>query len=258
MNKDTLWAISLCVFYLFWLLFPAYRLFSTTCLLLHIPVVVCGVVNLRFSFFCKVLFHKKGEKQLLALTFDDGPDPNCTPLVLDLLDKYNFKATFFVVAAKAESFPEICREIVNRGHVIGCHDLNHSVTSNFRLSKQMTREIAVAQAIIESIINKKPLLYRPPVGLSNPHLRTALTALQMKCIGWSRSVRDAGNRRSATFKNFRLMSKPGSVVLLHDVLPRVEYKEMYITELERLFIQMQQDKFSSVSVDNLFSEKAYG
>jgi peptidoglycan/xylan/chitin deacetylase (PgdA/CDA1 family) len=258
MSKDTQWAISLCIFFLLWLLFPIYRVITTITLLLHIPIVIWGVVNLRNGFFCKVIFQKKGEKHLLALTFDDGPDPACTPIVLDLLDKYNFKGTFFVIGAKAEIYPELCKEIIQRGHVIGCHDLNHSITSNFRLSKQMTREIGVAQAIIESIIDKKPLLYRPPVGLSNPHLRSALTTLQMKCIGWSDSVGDAGNRRSHTFKYFYLMSKPGSVLLLHDVLPKPEHKELFFKELEKLFVQIQEDNFSSVTVDNLFSEQAYG
>lgn len=258
MSKDTLWAISLCIFFLLWLLFPTYRVITAIMLLLHIPIVILGVINLRNGFFCKVLFHKKGEEYLLALTFDDGPDPNCTPYVLDLLDKYDFKATFFVIAAKAEIHPELCKEIIQRGHVIGCHDLNHSITSNFRLSKQMTREIGVAQAIIESIIEKKPLFYRPPVGLSNPHLRSALAILQMKCIGWSSSVGDAGNRRSHTFKKFYSMSRPGSVVLLHDILPKLEHKELFFTELERFFVQIQQDNFSSVTVDKLFSEQAYG
>jgi peptidoglycan/xylan/chitin deacetylase (PgdA/CDA1 family) len=240
------------------LLFPGYRVITSLLLVLHIPIVIWGVINLRTGFFCKVLFRKKGEKHLLALTFDDGPDPNCTPYVLDLLDKYNLKATFFVVGAKAQNYPELCKEIIRRGHVIGCHDLNHSLTSNFRLSKQMTREIGVAQAIIESIINKKTLLYRPPVGLSNPHLRTALSTLQMKCIGWSSSVGDAGNRRPHTFKKFCSMSRPGAVVLLHDVLPKSEHKELFFKELEKLFTQIQQDNFSSVTVDKLFSEQAYG
>jgi peptidoglycan/xylan/chitin deacetylase (PgdA/CDA1 family) len=258
LSKDTLWSISSGILFLLWLFFPAHRIITSTILLLHIPVVILGVINLRFGFFCKALFHKKEERHLLALTFDDGPDPNCTPHVLDLLDKYNFKATFFVVGTKAQQHPELCKEIVKKGHVIGCHDLNHSITSNFRLSKQMTREIKIAQKIIESIIDKKPLFYRPPVGLSNPHLRTALKTLQMKCIGWSRSVGDAGNRRVHTFRNFYSMSKPGSVILLHDVLPVPEYKEIFFKELEILFAQIQKKNFSSVTIDRLFSEQAYG
>lgn len=257
MSKDKVWALSFGLSFLLWVIFPQYRIFFTVILLMHIPVLIWGIIDLRNCFFCKAYFHKAGENKQLALTFDDGPDPNCTPKVLDLLDKYDFHATFFVIAEKAERYPEICQEIVKRGHTIGCHDLNHSFLSNFRFTKQMTREIGTAQQIIKSIIGKTPLLYRPPVGLSNPHLRRALRELNMKCIGWSSSVRDAGNRRIHTFRYFHLMARPGSVILLHDVLPKPGTEELYFMELEKLFIQIQQDNLTSVTVDMLFQEDAY-
>jgi len=257
MSKDQIWALSLFCFFILWLLFPVYRVVFSLILLMHFPVFVWGIIDLRNGFFCKALCHKANEKQRVALTFDDGPDPDCTPQVLELLDKFSFKATFFVIASKAESNPELCKEIIARGHVIGCHDLNHSITDNFRLYKQMIRDIGTAQKIIEIIIDKTPVFYRPPVGLSNPHLRKALADLQMKCIGWSSSVRDAGNRRPHTFKHFHLMARPGSVILLHDILPKQELKVSYLRELENLFIKIKQMGLTSVTVDNLFAEKAY-
>jgi peptidoglycan-N-acetylglucosamine deacetylase len=115
----------------------------------------------------------------------------------------------------------------------------------------------MAQKIIETLIGRAPRFYRPPVGLSNPHLRKALINLQMKCVGWSSSVRDAGNRHPHTFKHFHLMARPGSVILLHDVLPKLELKDLYFVELEKLFIQIRKKGLTSVTVDKLFTEEAY-
>jgi peptidoglycan-N-acetylglucosamine deacetylase len=257
MSKDTLWAISLGSFFVFWLVFPALRTIFSVILLLHIPLIILGIKNLQYNFFCKALCHNSNEKSSIAITFDDGPDPICTPSVLNLLDLYNCKATFFIIAEKALKHPEICKEIIRRGHVIGCHDLNHSITANFRFFKQMYYEITKAQQMISGIIDKTPLFYRPPVGLSNPHLRKTLSKLNMKCIGWSSSVQDAGNRRIHTFKNFHLMARPGSVVLLHDILPIPELKEQYLKELERLLEKVKANNLKGVTVETLFHEKAY-
>lgn len=257
MRKVFLWYISAGITSLLWVFSADYRIVFSILLLMHIPVFVWGIVDLRNNFFCKALFHKKGEKHLCALTFDDGPDPRCTPVVLDLLDKYKFKATFFLIASNVLKYPDLTREILSRGHVIGCHDLTHSLNCNFRFSNQMFREIGEAQSIIEAATGKKPRFYRPPVGLSNPHLQTALNRLHMQCIGWSSSVGDAGNRRKNTFRKFYSMSSPGTVLLLHDTLPVSSHADSFFTELEHLFIKITDDNIKSVPVDVLFSEKAY-
>lgn len=257
MRKDIFWYISISAALILWFLIPQYRLLFLILVLLHIPVFIWGIIDLRNCFFCKSLCHKKGEQKLLALTFDDGPDPKCTLQVLDLLDKYNLKATFFLVASNVLKYPDIAREIVRRGHVAGCHDLTHSLNCNFRFGSKMIREIGEAQSVIESVIGKKTRFYRPPVGLSNPHLGGALKKLNMQCVGWSSSVRDAGNRRLKTFRNFYLMSRPGSVILLHDTMPVDSHKGVYFTELEKLFKKITDDNYTSVSVDKLFSETPY-
>ncbi|HMA63623.1 MAG TPA: polysaccharide deacetylase family protein, partial [Chitinispirillaceae bacterium] len=192
-----------------------------------------------------------------ALTFDDGPDPTCTPQVLALLKKFNYHATFFIIAEKALKHPDICRVIVEHGHTIACHDLHHAYTSNFRMLKKMTYEIGQAQSIIASICGLKPRFYRPPIGLSNPHLRTALEKNAMICIGWSRSANDAGNRLRSSFAHFVSLPGDGAVILLHDVLPVPAYKTEYLSSLEAMMRRLQAEQFEVVTVDKLFSEKPY-
>jgi peptidoglycan-N-acetylglucosamine deacetylase len=257
MRKDYIWSITLLVSFLIWLIVPAYRTAVSYAIGIHFIILYLGIQNLSFNFFLKSLCKKNNAGKRCALTFDDGPDPACTPQVLALLKKFNFQATFFIIAEKALKHPDICRMIVEHGHTIACHDLHHAYTSNFRMSKKMCYEIGQAQSIIASICGVMPRLYRPPIGLSNPHLRTALAKTAMICIGWSRSAGDAGNRLRSSFANFVSLPQDGAVILLHDVLPVPAYKNEYFSSLEAMMRRLQAEQFEVVTVDKLFSEKPY-
>jgi peptidoglycan/xylan/chitin deacetylase (PgdA/CDA1 family) len=219
---------------------------------------VWGIFDLRSNFFVKAYVRNKWEKSACALTFDDGPDENLTPEVIDLLKRFGFKATFFVIGAKAKQCPSLLKRMIADGHVVACHDLAHSALSNLRFANAMTRDISAAQAIVKDIIGAKPLLYRPPVGLANPHLGGALSALGMKCIGWNKSVKDAGNRRSRRIAAIsKLRIRPGDVVLLHDCLPIADRKQEFLSPLESLFAKMRDSGLTSVGINELFDITAY-
>jgi peptidoglycan/xylan/chitin deacetylase (PgdA/CDA1 family) len=220
-------------------------------------VFIWGIIDLRSQFFLKAYTRNKAEKAGLCLTFDDGPDPDLTNDILDLLSRFNAKATFFVIAENAQKHPECVKRAHSQGHFIACHDLSHSVFSNFRFSATMVNDITAAQKIIENIIGKKPLLYRPPVGLANPHLGTALSRLSMYCIGWSRSARDKGNRRIGRIRSISRLAKAGEVVLLHDCLPRPNYKQEFLAQLEKLLESIKAQGLLTLGVDDLFDIQAY-
>jgi peptidoglycan/xylan/chitin deacetylase (PgdA/CDA1 family) len=257
MRKDYIWSITLFVSFLIWLFVPLSRGIVSYVIGIHVIILYFGIRYLSFNFFFKSLCKKGDAKKQCALTFDDGPDPTCTPQVLDLLDRFNFQATFFVVAENALRHRDICTMIIARGHTIACHDLHHAYTSNFRMAKKMTYEIKQAQSIIASICGVMPRFYRPPIGLSNPHLRTALAKTSMICIGWSHSAGDAGNRRRSSFSHFVSLPEDGAVILLHDVLPIPEYKNDFFSSLEAMLRRLQTEQFEVVTVDKLFSEKPY-
>jgi len=239
-------------------LIPAFRPLFLGVALLHVAVLVWGITNIRSQFFGKVLFRAAGATKKCALTFDDGPDPGLTSAIVDLLNAYGFKATFFAIGNKARSYPAIVKKAFDAGHCIGCHDLTHAVTSNFRMTESLILDISAAQRIIYTIIGKTPLLYRPPVGLMNPHVPIALTRLNMTCIGWNRRVRDAGNRRIKTLVGLPALAKPGSVILLHDCLPKPEMKPVFLAQLEKLLQTIKEKGLEPVRVDELFEVKAYG
>ncbi len=216
-----------------------------------------GIKDFRMQFFGKVLYRGSPKSKKIALTFDDGPDPNLTPDILKILKMYSAKATFFVVAARAAKYPDILKQCYTEGHTIACHDLTHSLFSNFRTLSPFLRDISKAQDVIMNIINKKPLLYRPPEGLMNPHLPVALKKLKMQCIGWSKSTTEAGNRRLNRIKLIKNLSSPGEVILLHDILPKPEYKQEFLKALDMLSISIRNRGLETVGVEEMFDIKAY-
>jgi len=226
--------------------------------LLHLVVFLWGIVNIRSQFFGKVFYCTATESKKTALTFDDGPDPNLTVDILDLLKRYEAKATFFVIGKRAEQYPDLVKQTFDAGHCIACHDLTHAYGANFRMTKALMRDIAAAQLITQRIIGVRPLLYRPPVGLMNPHVPLALMRLRMTCIGWNRRVGDAGNRRRKTLYDIPKLAKPGSVVLLHDCLPKPENKTVFLEQLELLLKALRKRGLKPVGVDELLDIRAYG
>ncbi|MBN1757803.1 MAG: polysaccharide deacetylase family protein [Chitinispirillaceae bacterium] len=257
LRPDVIWSFSLAVSFIAWIFLPPFRPFLSVVLLAHLPVLIFGITNLQAGFFCRSYCRIPGELHRCALTFDDGPDPRLTPAVLDLLDEFNVTATFFLIARKARQHAELAREIVNRGHEVACHDLDHHFTANFRRHHRMVREINTACTIIADATGKSPLLYRPPVGLSNPHLRTALAELGMRCIGWDRGLGDGGNRFVSTFTRMPHLAKPGSIVLLHDCLPDEKNPDLFLNSLRSLLGEMKNNGLSGVTVSTLCSLRAY-
>ena len=238
-------------------LFPEFRTAISVLVMVLLAVFIRGIVSIRSNFFCKAYCSKPRESEKLSLTFDDGPDPGLTSNVLELLSSYGFTATFFVVGNKAANHPEIVKKAFALGHTIACHDLSHSNFSNFRMSRALLRDISASLRIIEGVIHKKPLLYRPPVGLMNSHIPGVLRQLKMYCIGWNKSARDAGNRRRGKLSKLTQLAQPGCIILLHDCLPKPEFKKEFLENLENLFQVIKGKGLKAVGVGELLNIKAY-
>lgn len=153
----------------------------------------------------------------IALTIDDGPDPVVTPQVLDILQHYQVKATFFCIGNKAARYPDLCREIVSRGHAVENHSQQHR--HNFSLLGQagFVQEIQAAQHAITEITGSPPQFFRAPAGLRNPFLDPALHRLGLRLASWT--VRGFDTRTNNVEKvKARLLRGlyAGSILLLHD------------------------------------------
>ncbi len=153
----------------------------------------------------------------IALTFDDGPDPDVTPKVLDILDLHQAKASFFVIGDKAAAHPELIREIVKRGHSIENHSQKHSNVFGFFTWIALRKDIGAAQEIIAGITGRSPAFFRSPMGIRNPMLDPVIARLGLRYITWTRRGFDtvAGDPAVVLERLTRKMSA-GDILLLHD------------------------------------------
>lgn len=152
-----------------------------------------------------------------ALTIDDGPDPAVTPQVLDLLDRHRVQATFFCIGEHAARHPQLCREIVRRGHAVENHSLRHRHNFSLMGPRALMRELQAAQDTLTRICGQRPLFFRAPAGLRNPFLQPVLQRLGLKLASWSvrgfdTRVDDAQRVLSSLTRGLRA----GAIVLLHD------------------------------------------
>jgi peptidoglycan/xylan/chitin deacetylase (PgdA/CDA1 family) len=249
-TRATVWSGTLLCTFAAWVALPGARIALSALLIAHAAVLAWGIANIHSRFFGPVLL--RGNGQRICLTFDDGPDPAITGEILDLLARHSVKATFFVVAQRAGRNPDLVRRAVSEGHAVACHDLNHSVLSNFRLNGALTRDIRRARQILAGITGRTPLLYRPPVGLTNPHTHRALRALGMCCVGWTAAGREGGNRIEAGIRRISGFARPGAVVLLHDILPRPQYKALLLEQLDALCRSVKEQGLSAVTIGEMF------
>lgn len=241
-----------------WLLLDRYRLLPLTPLLFaHLGIFIWGVFDLRLQFFIRAPRHGRDGDRRVAITFDDGPDPSLTRAILDILRMHAVRATFFVVGERARKHPELVRRMQEEGHIVACHDFHHSSALNFRMTARMTGEIDQARRLLNSIIGHTPHLYRPPNGLTNPHLPRALARLSMECVGWSRSVRDAGNVRRQVLFRISELAAPGQIIMLHDVLLAPDNRELVLEQIDRLCMSLKQKDLQAVGVHELLGIAAY-
>ncbi len=153
----------------------------------------------------------------IALTIDDGPDPSVTPQVLDMLDRYAIHATFFCIGDKATCYPDLCREIVRRGHTVENHSQHHRHYFSLLGRSGFTRELQAAQNTLSSITGQSPVFFRAPAGLRNPFLDPVLTRLGLRLASWSARGFDTRIGDVERVKNRLLRGlQAGAILLLHD------------------------------------------
>lgn len=163
---------------------------------------------------------RTGERGILV-TIDDGPDPHDTPVLLDLLDRHQVKAVFFMIGEKVAAYPELAREVLRRGHEIGNHTMTHPQASFWCAGPWRTRrEIADCQRVIEDTGGVKPRWFRAPVGHRNLFTHPIAGALGLKVMAWNRRGFDAVEKDPAKVLA-RILPElgPGDIVLLHESTP---------------------------------------
>lgn len=220
--------------------------------LLFLAIVSWGAFDIRLGYFLPVYFRNSAEKnKRIAITFDDGPTIY-TALILELLEQHQAKATFFCIGQQIEKYPNILKQAFDQQHLIGNHTYTHAKNTGFLSTEKMLEEITKNDRIIEAVIGVKPLLYRPPFGVTNPHVAKAVKRSGHAVIGWSiRSLDTVISDEKKILETVISKVKPGSVILFHDINPQT------VRIVEQLLNFLSENEYQCVTVADLFKIKAY-
>lgn len=153
----------------------------------------------------------------VAITIDDGPDPEVTPKVLSQLGTYGARASFFCVGERVERYRELAQEIIRCGHVIENHTQRHRHTFSLLGPRAMEAEIAQAQDSIARVTGDGPRFFRAPAGLRNPFLDPVLCRLQLRLATWTRRGFDTvSDNADSVYRRLANSLQGGDILLLHD------------------------------------------
>ena len=207
----------------------------------------------------KIFYSFKTTKKLVALTFDDGPNEPYTSKILDVLNKYGVKATFFPVGQNIARFPEVLKKMDREGHIVGVHSYNHALLAPI-LTPNFKEEIAKSQKLIYKLIEKKPTLFRPPWYFRQPSMLKTVGKSGMICVtgtfGSTWEVFQVSAKKIAS--DAIKVTKPGTILTFHDGYNnKTASRTRTIEALEILIPKLQKDGYTFVTVPELLDIKTY-
>jgi peptidoglycan-N-acetylglucosamine deacetylase len=228
---------------LWWALLPVF---------LYKAAIIYGASNIQSDFFIKVFSSSRTKEKFIALTFDDGPHPEFTPAVLSVLKEYYAPATFFVIGKNIRGNEMLLKQIDAEGHVLGNHTFTHSFFIDFRSRKGFISEITSTIAAVYKITGRQMKFFRPPYGVTTPHLAAAVKDLQCCVIGWNvRSLDTTNDSEEMILKRVKEQVKPGSILLFHDTSAKT------VSVLKQTLNFAKENGFKIVSTERLLNLKAY-
>jgi peptidoglycan/xylan/chitin deacetylase (PgdA/CDA1 family) len=228
---------------LWWALIPV---------LLYKTAIIHGSANIRSNFYTKALCKGITTEKVIALTFDDGPHAEFTPQVLKVLEEYTATATFFVIGKNIEGNEELLKQIDSKGHILGNHTFSHSFFIDFKGRKGFIEELTKTMAAVYKITGRQIRFFRPPYGVTTPHLANAVKDLQYCIIGWDvRSLDTTNDTEQLILERVKKQVKPGSVILFHDTSAKT------VSILRQTLNFAKENGFKVVSTERLLNLAAY-
>lgn len=212
----------------------------------YMTLLVIGSGKICSGFYLRAQCRLNTAEKAIALTFDDGPDPANTQEILAILDMHDIQATFFLIGERAERHKEIVKEIHRKGHTFGIHSYSHGFFFDLYGRKKMEQDLLRCEQVIFEITGERPVMFRPPYGVTNPVLAKVVRKLGYKVIGWSlrsfdTKIKDEEKLADRVIKGLH----PGAIVLLHDD------REITAKVLERIILMIKNEGFRFAGLDEI-------
>ena len=187
--------------------------------ILAVVIILVNLLSAKGNNNINTYYFKRNQYNKIALTFDDGPHPVYTRKILDLLDKYQIKATFFIIGENAGYYKETLKEIVKRGHEIGNHTFSHAIIKDKNIDDIML-EIEECRNAIYDICGENTVLFRPPGGLMSDVVSEGSELFEnYDIILWSIDTMDWAHRKPEKIAEYVINNtKSGDIILMHDYI----------------------------------------
>lgn len=221
--------------------------------LVFLAIQAYGSIVLSAQFFLPVRWHGSKASGSIALTFDDGPIAGHTERILDILKDHQVQAAFFCIGNRVVQHPQLVERIHAEGHVLGNHSYWHGKLFDLQTAGAIKAELQHTNAALEQITGRRPRLFRPPYGVTNPMVAMAVRRLGYTTVGWSIRSFDTVSKDSAVL--MEKVTRPlqaGDIILFHD------YSETMIAILPQFLKHVADTGLKIVRVDELIHEQAYG
>ena len=214
-------------------------------------ILFWGSYFIHSNFYLKAYCKGSNAKKQIAISFDDGVHQNTTK-ILSILKENNTLATFFVIGKNIENQEMILQQMDREGHIIGNHSYSHSYFFDFYFSSKIKRELQQTQALIEHAIHKKSIWFRPPYGVTTPHIAKAVRQLNYATIGWNiRSLDTVTYDDTTLLTRLKKQLKPGAIVLFHDSC------SITVNTLTAFIHYVKNEGYEIVGMDQLLNLQPY-
>jgi peptidoglycan/xylan/chitin deacetylase (PgdA/CDA1 family) len=211
-----------------------------------------GSAFVSSNFYVNVVSHGPERKRQIAITFDDGPAESFTEKILDILDSTKVPATFFCIGKNIRGREDLLVRMVNAGHIIGNHSFSHHFWFDLYGRTRITTELVQTNDAVEKVIGRRPVLFRPPYGVTTPNIASALKSTGMTTVGWNiRSMDTVVKDDKKLLQNVLAAVKPGAIVLFHDT------SEATFSMLPAFIDGVVKKGFEIVSLDKMINIAPY-
>lgn len=211
-------------------------------------VFILQNISIPLSAETEVYRSVKTNSKQIAITFDDGPHPYLTQRIMEILDRYHVKSTFFMVGVNVINYPDVAKQVIAQGHEVGNHTFSHNHLNKMS-EETLATELERCEDALEELCEYRPHLFRPPEGAVNDYVQHCTDNGDYRLILWSIDTKDWENKDTSKIVNSVLDSvEAGDIILMHDYIGRKSHTP---EALEILLPELISRGFEPVTVSRL-------